>query len=220
MYRTSDEASYGTAGYYASFTTGQYHTTAGASIQVMLSVSTFSPATAAAITRTAVVNATLAPLCMPARYSDCPLCWSSAHPFANDTALAGAIAWVDLTGVSDSQTMCYSYGYQFALLAQSAGSVALLIRSSPNTFSPRSKYLLAKPLYIPTFSMEYDQSQLVKQGVANGTAVMTLPALAGTAACALPPAHPAASSLPRPRAQTAWGPRSTRRSCTTCRRRR
>jgi hypothetical protein len=38
--------------------------------------------------------------------------------------------------------------------------------------------LLAKQLSIATYSTEYDQSQLIKQGVVNGTAVMSLPALA------------------------------------------
>jgi hypothetical protein len=188
MYRTVDEPTYSSTGYYASFTTGQYITTTNASIQIMLAVGTFSPAIAPAVTRKAVVNATLAPVCMPASYSNCNLCWNSSQPFANYTALNGAIAWVDLTAVTAGQTLCYSYGYQFALMAQNAGAVALLVRASPGAFSPRSKYLVAKSLSIATYSVEYDQSQLVKQGVVNGTAVMSLPALSDGVG---PPFYPA-----------------------------
>ena len=182
LYRTVDEPTYNSPGYYASYTTGQYITPTESSIQVMLAVSTFSPATATAVTRTAVVNATLAPACMPANYSACASCWNSSHPFFNDTALAGAIAWVDLTGVSDTQTLCYTFGYQFALIAKKAQAVALLVRASPSAFAPRSKYLVPSPDIVPTFSVEYDQSQLIKQGVTNGTARMTLPALIGATA--------------------------------------
>ena len=81
MYRTVDEPTYSSTGYYASFTTGQYITTTNASIQIMLAVGTFSPAIAPAVTRKAVVNATLAPVCMPASYRDCNVCWSSSQPF-------------------------------------------------------------------------------------------------------------------------------------------
>ena len=192
LYRTVDEPTYSSAGYYASYTTGQYITPTESSIQVMLAVSTFSPATAAAVTRTAVVNATLAPACMPANYSACASCWNSSHPFFNDTALAGAIAWVDLTAVRDSQPLCYTFGYQFAMMAKKAQAVALVVRAGPSAFAPRSKYLVPSPDIVPTFSVEYDQSQLIKQGVANGTARMTLPALIGAATrelCLLPCAH-------------------------------
>ena len=142
----------------------------------MLAVATFAPATSPALTRKALVNATLVPACMPVNYSDCGQCWRHPSPM-NATALTGAVAWVDLTAVPTGRTTCYSYGYQAALLAQNAGAVALLIRASPGAFSPRAKYLQANPLTIPTFSSEYDQSQLMKQGVANGTAVVSLPAL-------------------------------------------
>ena len=154
----------------------------------MLAAATFSPDSSPALIRKPLVNATLVPECMPANFSDCGRCWSNAHPLLNDTALSGAVAWVDLTAVTANVTICYTYGYQFALLAQSAGAVALLVRALPNAFAPRSKYLQAKPLNIPTFSTEYDQSQLMKQGVSNGTAVVTLPALAGGVGPAFYPA--------------------------------
>ena len=211
-----DEPTYEAPGYYASYTTGQYITPAEASIQIMLAVSTFSPAIAPAVTRTAVVNATLDPACMPANYSSCAQCWSSAHPFLNDTALAGAIAWVDLTAVNYTQPLCYTFGYQFALMAKQAQAVALLVRAAPRLFAARSKYLLPSPDVVPTFSVEYDQSQLIKQGVANGTARMTLPALVGATTCVLH-LRQRARAHPRARTQTAWAPRFIRRCSPTCR---
>jgi hypothetical protein len=94
---------------------------------------------------------------------------------------AGTIAFMDLTSLDDAGNVsfCYTYGYQYALKAQQAGALALLVRAKAGSFEPRSKYLLPAPLRIPTFGTEHDQSQLIVAGVAAGTARITLPALVG-----------------------------------------
>ncbi len=153
----------------------------GSTYPLLLATATFNPASSASVVNASVVNGTLLPECMPRDMSACPACWSAPSPFANASALSGAIVFLDLTGlpISATRVFCYSFGYQFALRAQSAGAAALLLRASSGLFQPRSKYLTPGVLNIPTFSTEFDESRLVVAGVANGTARATLPAMAG-----------------------------------------
>ena len=173
LYRWADEPTLNDAGYYAQFTYGNYVAPAGNVTTLLLAATTFCPPSwTPPQGGLAVAVATLASsACNQTTYNGCRACFSLGAGLFNTSTLAGKAVILNAASFSSVAT-CYPLWTQLAMLAQSAGAAAVVLRSGgadETAVQPISSFMTPVPMTIPSFQAAAKDLGAVMAAAAAGT---------------------------------------------------